>query len=78
MEIHHLVTMANQIGKFFETSADPDDAVKGIAQHIRNFWDPRMRRQIIAYARENGRELDEPVRKAILMLAAQDAGRPSA
>lgn len=78
MDIHHLVTMANQIGTFFETSADPDEAVRGIAQHLKNFWEPRMRRQIIAYARKNGRGLDEPVKRAVLMLAAEDAERTSA
>ena len=79
MDIHHLVTMANQIGKFFETSTDPDAAVKGIARHLQNFWDPRMRRQIVAYASKNGgRGLDEPVKRAILMLAAEEAERTSA
>jgi formate dehydrogenase subunit delta len=74
MDIRHLVTMANQIGTFFETSTDPDEAVKGIARHLKNFWDPRMRRQIVAYAtrKGGGRGLDEPVKKAILMLAAEN------
>ena len=37
-----LVYMANQIGKFF-ASQGRDKAVPGIADHIRKFWDPRMR-----------------------------------
>jgi formate dehydrogenase subunit delta len=78
MEIRHLVKMANQIGKFFETSADPDKAVEGIARHLKSFWEPRMRREIIAHARKGGRGLDEPVKKAILMLAAEDEERTSA
>ncbi len=52
MEAHRLVYMANQIGEFFKTYPH-DQAVTGIAEHIRKFWDPRMRRQIFA-------ELDTP------------------
>ena len=37
-----LIMMANQIGTFF-ASQKGDDAVAGIADHIRKFWDPRMR-----------------------------------
>jgi formate dehydrogenase subunit delta len=34
---HKLVYMANQIG---------DQAVAGIAEHIKKFWEPRMRKQM--------------------------------
>ncbi|QFR35145.1 hypothetical protein GBB76_13035 [Ancylobacter sp. TS-1] len=37
-----LVYMANQIGTFF-SSQKHDKAVPGIAKHIKDFWDPRMR-----------------------------------
>jgi len=43
-----LVYMANQIGKFFESQGH-DKAVPGIAEHIRKFWDPRMRKMIFAH-----------------------------
>ena len=43
-----LVYMANQIGKFFH-SQPQGSAVPGIADHIRKFWDPRMRKQIFAH-----------------------------
>ena len=39
-----LVYMANQIGKFFQSQGH-DKAVPGVADHIRKFWDPRMRKQ---------------------------------
>ena len=41
-----LVYMANQIGKFF-ASQGPDKAATAIAEHLRKFWDPRMRTAII-------------------------------
>jgi formate dehydrogenase subunit delta len=48
-----LVYMANQIGKFFESQGH-DKAVPGIAEHIRKFWDPRMRKMIFAHLDAGG------------------------
>lgn len=39
-----LVYMANQIAKFMETKPHAE-GVEGIASHINDFWEPRMRRQ---------------------------------
>jgi formate dehydrogenase subunit delta len=62
-----LVMMANQIGKFFmpQRLADPVDA---IADHLRKFWDPRMRAAIVAYLEKGGTDLDDPVRQAVRRL----------
>ena len=49
MDIHHLVKMANNIGDFFGSEPDKAKGAKGVADHIRNFWDPRMRRQIFTH-----------------------------
>jgi len=46
MDINNLVHMANQIGQFFSSYPDPDEALEGIANHIRKFWEPRMRLQL--------------------------------
>ena len=46
MDIHNLVSMANQIGQFFSAYPDRDEALEGIANHIRKFWEPRMRLQL--------------------------------
>jgi formate dehydrogenase subunit delta len=66
MEIHHLVTMANQIADFFETS-NPDraEAVLATASHLRNFWEPRMRREIVAHLSAGGEGLKEIARDAV-------------
>ena len=37
-----LVRMANQIADFFKIQP-ANEAVAGTADHIRRFWDPRMR-----------------------------------
>ncbi len=47
MDAHHLIDMANRIGQFFEAYPDEEEAIEGIGQHIRKFWEPRMRRQLL-------------------------------
>ena len=59
-----LVTMANQIGKFFASQGEEAE-VPGIAAHIRKFWDPRMRKAIYAHVAAGGAGLDPKVRAAI-------------
>ncbi|MDT3685388.1 MAG: formate dehydrogenase subunit delta [Pseudorhodoplanes sp.] len=59
-----LVYMANQIGKFF-SSQGHDGAAAGIAEHIRKFWDPRMRSVILSHLDAGGQGLDPDVRAAI-------------
>ena len=54
MESARLVTMANQIGKFFESQGDEAIAIAGIADHLKKFWDPRMRRELAEYLERGG------------------------
>jgi len=63
-----LVYMANQIGKFF-TSQGQQRAVAGTADHIKKFWDPRMREAIFAHLQAGGSGLDPVAREAIEQLA---------
>jgi formate dehydrogenase subunit delta len=66
MDIHHLVKMANNIGDFFQSEPDKEKAAKGVANHIRSFWEPRMRRQILTHIDEkSGEGLDEFVLAAL-------------
>ena len=48
MDLDNLVLMANRIGSFFEAQPDRDEALAGIADHVKKFWEPRMRAQILA------------------------------
>jgi formate dehydrogenase subunit delta len=48
MESQSLIKMANQIGQFFESMPNREQAEKDIASHLKRFWDPRMRRVIVA------------------------------
>lgn len=49
MDIQHLVKMANQIGDFFESYPDRDEASNEIVNHIRKFWAPRMRSELLRH-----------------------------
>ena len=62
-----LIYMANQIGAFFNSQGDAM-AVPGIADHIKKFWDPRMRKAIFAHLDAGGAGLDPFVRDAIATL----------
>jgi len=64
-----LVYMANQIGKFFQSQGH-HQAVAGVADHIRKFWDPRMRKAIFAHLDAGGAGLDPNVLEAIESLKA--------
>lgn len=43
MNLDNLITMANQIGTFFASFPDREEAQTGIATHIQRYWAPRMR-----------------------------------
>lgn len=53
MDNQSLIDMANRIGEFFDSMPDREEALTGIADHIRRFWEPRMRRALLT-------SLDEP------------------
>ena len=67
MDIHNLLHMANRIGQFFESMPDQEEASKEIASHLRKFWEPRMRRELLAHLDTNdGAGLLPIVRSAVL------------
>jgi formate dehydrogenase subunit delta len=73
MKIDPLITMANQIGAFFagEYANNPEEAAKMAATHLRRYWEPRMRSQMIEYFKSNGGEgLDEVAKSGVAMLAS--------
>lgn len=52
MSPEKMVAMANQIAAFFDSQ--PGDAPDRIADHLRDFWEPRMRAQLQAYLETGG------------------------
>ena len=60
-----LVHMANRIGQFFEAMPEHEEAVEGIASHLRKFWEPRMRRGLLSHLDAGGEGLLPLVREAV-------------
>jgi formate dehydrogenase subunit delta len=60
MDIQHLIKLANNIASFFESEPDRAKGAQEIANHLKSFWEPRMRRQILAHLDEqNGKGLNK-------------------
>ena len=76
MSVDRLVQMANDIGHFFAAEPQRADAIAGIAGHIQRFWDPRMRRQIVAHLRSGGEGLEALPRAAVASLISDQAASP--
>lgn len=54
MDPQNLARMANRIADFFDAMPDRQEAVDGVAQHLRKFWEPRMRRELLAHVEQQG------------------------
>lgn len=61
MDIDNLVRMANRIGDFFEAMPDAKQARDGVADHLRHFWNPRMRAEILQHLDATGGAKLKPV-----------------
>ncbi len=66
MKIEQLITMANQIGTFFKSSPDEEQAKKDIVMHLKRFWALSMRLQLIEHVQHEGTGLEPIVKDAIL------------
>ncbi len=71
MSAEKLVHMANQIATFMESKPHAE-GVAGLASHINDFWEPRMRRQLFEVIDAGGRDL-----RPLVMEAAAQIRRPS-
>jgi len=62
--------MANDIADYFHSEPDREVAITGMVNHITRFWEPRMRKKMLAYFAENkGEGLNELAAAAIARLA---------
>ena len=78
MTTKHLVHMANQVATFF-ASYPEGEAIESTANHLKSFWDPRMRREIEAHLAEKaGSGLSHIAMEAVKRIAQKDAAKKSA
>ena len=69
MNVEHLAQMVNDISNYFASDPDHAHGVRSIADHLRKFWDPVMRRQIVDHLRNGGDGLQPMAREAVQQLS---------
>ena len=72
----HLVNMANDIGNFFRAQPKREDAIAGIANHIKSYWTRRMREKLIVQVQHGEAGLDPLPREALRFLEEHPAFKP--
>lgn len=73
MNIERLVAMVNDISRFFASEPDPVAGAAGVADHLKRFWEPGMRRQIVAHLAAGGEGLEPLAKQGVAKLAELDA-----
>ena len=68
MDPHHLVAMVNEIAAFF-AGEDPAKAAENVANHLRRYWDPRMRRHIVEHASKGGEGLSQVAKSGVELIS---------
>ena len=78
MTTQNLVYMANQVAAFFASYPEAE-AIDGTANHLKSYWDPRMRRGIEAHIKDKaGAGLSHIAMEAVKRMVARDAAKKSA
>ena len=62
-----MIHRVNEIARFWEPYPH-DEAVTGVATHIRSFWEPRFRQQLVEYGETGGAGLHPLVREALVLV----------
>ena len=74
MNVERLIEMANDIANFFAADPDREAGIEGVTNHLRKFWEPRMRRQLVEHVQAHGPGgLSEVARAAVVRLAERTA-----
>ena len=67
MNVERMVHDANQIALYF-ASYPREEAIAGILDHLKKFWEKRMRQQIVDYVAHGGGGLHELAVEAVKRL----------
>jgi formate dehydrogenase subunit delta len=71
-----MVHMANQIAQFFGSYAR-EEAVAGVTDHLKKFWEKRMLQQLHRYVAQGGSGLDPLVLEAEKQLSSAANATPA-
>jgi formate dehydrogenase subunit delta len=66
MDNLQLIKMANQIGTFFDSMPDREQAVADVASHIQLYWESRMRTALLDHVAACGDADLSPIVRAAL------------
>ena len=75
MALDRIVLMANQIGDFF-APYPPERRAEGIRNHLRTYWDPRMREELLEYIASGGAGLAPHVIAGAKLLRDDSHAKP--
>ncbi len=71
LPLERLIVMANQISAFF-APYPPERRAEGIRNHLRSYWEPRMRAELLAHIARGGDGLDPQVIAGARLLEMPD------
>jgi formate dehydrogenase subunit delta len=72
MNIDHMIKMANEISSFWQGEVGEAAAAVEVATHLKRYWEPRMRAQMITYFEErHGAGLSDVALQAVQLLATE-------
>ena len=74
MSAARLIHMANQIAEAFKVLPEAE-AIAATEDHIRKFWDPRMRQRLYTNAMADGEALSAIARSAVMRICGNAQGR---
>jgi formate dehydrogenase subunit delta len=77
MHPDYLIKMVNEIAAFFVGESGLERAPKDVLTHLKKYWDPRMRREMVAHYRKGGAGLSEVALAAAALLATETASAES-
>ncbi|OYW56399.1 MAG: hypothetical protein B7Y80_06945 [Hyphomicrobium sp. 32-62-53] len=67
--LERLVVMANQIADFF-SPYPPARRAEGIRNHLRTYWDPRMRQDLTEYIAAGGEGVSPAIVEGVRLLGS--------
>jgi formate dehydrogenase subunit delta len=68
MHVDNLIKMANQIASFYASLPETETGIASVTGHITRFWEPRMRRALIAHVEGGGGGLSPLAEAAVRRL----------
>lgn len=71
VELNHLVKMLNQIAENLAQGDENEVVAERVADHLRRFWSPSMKKTIGTYAAEDGSGLSEVSRIAVTIIDSE-------